>query len=261
MHPRVSAVSSLSGGQAEIDREDYRLLSVIGILFYLAYRLRRHLWTAWPLSRWLGLVPLVAALAMLRRWPVSAVLVGVWLVYVALLAWAGWRAHVHFEAAPPGEVLDLEANPVVPLRVDEMVPVRASGVFTVEGKVQTYMDLEARFQTVETREHIVLAQVRPSRFLLLGRWPEFELGWWYIFFQPATVRALQTGHLHFGLHPCPAIQVVYALDEETQATAYLASPDSRTLRRIWDDLGKDMPSGATPADGDSSRTRDRKPLD
>jgi hypothetical protein len=40
--------------------------------------------------------------------------------------------------------------------------------------------------------------------------------------------------------------LVYALDEETQEIAFLASPDAQTLRRIWEDLRKDAPAEAKP---------------
>jgi hypothetical protein len=127
-----------------------------------------------------------------------------------------------------------------------MVPVRASGRFSVEGKTQTYLDLGADFQTVETREHIVLARVHPSQFLLLGHWPEYELGWWYAFIKPTTIVALRVGHLHFGLRPRPAIQVVSAPDEETQEITYLTAADLQTLKRIWSDLVQDAPPDALP---------------
>lgn len=242
----LGGVPSAQSRQGRTDGEDIAPLSLSGVIFSLGYRLRRHLWAAWPLSRWLGLLILVGAVVVLPRWPVSAALGGIWLLYVSLLAWASWRAFVRFEAAPLEDVLGAAINPVSPVRAEEMVPVRASGLFSVEGKIQTYMDLEADFQTVETREHVVLARVHPSRFLLLGRWPEYELGWWYVFIKPTTIAALRVGYLHFGLHPRPAIQVVSAPDEETQETAYLTAADLQTLRRIWSDLVQDAPSDAVP---------------
>jgi hypothetical protein len=228
-------------------------LSFIGIVLHAAYRLRRHLWAAWPLSRWLGLLALVAAVGVLPRWQVSVALVAVWLLYVVLLWWAGRRRFTHFQAVPPSQLFRGDANPALPVRVEEMVPIQASGLFTVEGKAQTYIELDARIQTVETREHIVLAEVHPSRFLFLGRWPEFELGWWYIFIRPTDIQTVEAGNLHVGLYPRPAIRVVYALDEETQETAYLSAADVRSLRRIWDDLVRDAPSGAVP----QSRAQER----
>jgi hypothetical protein len=227
-------------------REDIDLLGLRGLILQHAYRLRRHLWGEWPLANWLGLLILVGGLA-------SAVArgMGLWLAplfgmlflgYVVLSTWARRRGYVEFRAGSPTDELLDEANPDIPLRPEEWVPVRASGWFTVEGKNQYYMDLEAGFETVETREHIVLGRVRPSRLLWLGRWPAYELGWWYIFFQPAMIEAMTVGHLHFGSRPRLALQVAYAPNEDTLQTIYLTFDDASTLRRVWDDLLRDAPA-------------------
>jgi hypothetical protein len=166
--------------------------------------------------------------------------------YVVLSIWARRRRYVEFRAGPPPDQLLDQTKPQIPLRAEEWVPVRASGWFTVEGKNQYYMDLEADFETVETREHIILGRVHPSRFLWLGRWPAYELGWWYIFFQPAMIRTVNVGHLHFGRRPRLALQVAWAPDDETLQTIYLTFEDASTLRRLWDDLLQDAPAGAVP---------------
>ena len=89
------------------------------------------------------------------------------------------------------------------------------------------------------RTRLVLAQVYPSRFLLLGEWPSLDLGWWYMFFQPATIREIDMGYLHFGAQPRPALRLSYSPDGEKLETIYLASEDVVKLRRIWDDLLQD----------------------
>ena len=125
------------------------------------------------------------------------------------------------------------------LGVQEMVPVRATGWFTVEGKTQYYVDVEADIETVGTREHIVLGRIHPSRFLLLGRWPRHEHGWWYIFFQPAMIRDLRLGHLHFGPHPRQALRILYAADEQNRQAVYLSFAGDQALQRVWEDLTQD----------------------
>jgi hypothetical protein len=223
-------------------------LSLRGLILEQAYRLRRHLWGDWPLANWLGLLLLMGGLASamvegMGHW--LALLFGMlFLGHVLLSTWARRRGYVEFRASSPADPLLDQANPEMPLRAEEWVPVRASGWFTVEGKNQYYMDLEADFETVETREHIVLGRVHPSRFLWLGRWPAYEVGWWYIFFQPAMIRAMSLGQLHFGRRPRLALQVAFALDEETLQTIYLTSDDAPTLRRVWEDLLRDVPAGA-----------------
>jgi hypothetical protein len=220
-------------------------LSLTGVIFQVTYRLRRHFWLGWSLARWFGALLVSAGLAALIRWwwyPWPAIVLGgLFLVYVLTLGWVGRRRYVHFKAM--SDPLALPCAP--PLRAEELVPIRASGWFTVEGKVQYYMDVEADFETVETGEHIVLGRVRPSRFLGIGYWPDWELGWWYIFFQPAMIRKLAVGHLFFGYRSRPALQVVYTPDEKTLQTVYLTMDDSLLLQRLWNDLVRDAPSVAT----------------
>jgi hypothetical protein len=212
-------------------------LTLTGVVLQLAYRLRRHQWLGWPLTRWLSLLLIGAGLVQALSGGAGLWLgvgIGLFLLgFAAIQGWAARRRYVHFEVLSDGE----DASAGEPLRAEEWVPVRASGWFTVEGKVQYYLDLDADYETVGTGEHIVLGRVHPSRFLWLGRWPAHEWGWWYIFFRPGMVRELHPGRLHFGSRPRRALRVVYAPDEETQKTIYLTFADRQTQQRVWDDLG------------------------
>jgi hypothetical protein len=218
-------------------------LSSSGLILQIAYRLRRHFWGGWPLSRWLGLLFVVAILWALIRWRAfpwpAAIPAALYLAYLLVLAWAGRQHYLQFHALEEGATLLKNPGSLPPLGVQEMVPVRATGWFAVEGQTQYYVDVEADIETVGTREHIVLGRVHPSRFLLLGRWPRYELGWWYIFFQPAMIRDLRLGHLSFGPRPQRVLRVLYAPDENTQQTVYLSFEDDQALQRMWEDLAKD----------------------
>jgi hypothetical protein len=222
------------------------VLSTIGFILKIAYRLRRHLWLAWSLARWLGLLLLILAVwSLIRFWPnpwLAIVLTVVFLAYAAIQYWSGRQGYVRFEPLPEVEAL-LSPDSPLGLGVEELVPIRASGWFTVEGKDQYYVDVEADFETVGTREHIVLGRVHPSRFLLVGHWPRFELGWWYIFFQPAMIRSLTPGNLYAGTQPQLALRVAYAPDAEALQVIYLVFENGQALRRVWDDLLLDAPSG------------------
>ena len=221
-------------------------MKLTGAVLQLVYRLRRHWWLGWPLSRWLGLSLIVATgVGLILAWPrpwAAAATGGGYLAYLAVLTWARRQKFLHFEPHPDAETLIGREATAAPLRSGEMVPIRASGWFTVEGKDQYYVDLDADYETVATREHIVLARVHPSRFLLLGRWPGFELGWWYVFFQPAMIREVTVGHLYFGTSPRLALRIVYQADERTQQRIYLAFDDMSALCRVWDDLQIDAPA-------------------
>ena len=220
-------------------------LSFKGLTLQLAYRLRRHLVANWPLSHWLGLALLIAGLVVLLQWwPVfwPALLLGLLLLFhIGLHTWAARTRYVCFEAAAGDRVEILDLPPPPPLRKGEMVPVRVSGWFAVEGRERRYMDVKARFETVGTREHIVLGRIFASRFLGLGRWPADEVGWWYIFFLPSMIQDLRVGRLCFGGQSRLALRVTYAPDEEIEEEVYITSQDPSILRRVWDDLLKDCP--------------------
>ncbi len=224
-------------------------MSLTGLVLQFAYRLQRHTRFGWPLARWLGLLLfVVAGWALFRWWPFAwqlALLVGLFLAYLLLLAWAARAGYVHFV---PGSHPDRASDPeeLPPLRPEEPVLVRASGWFTVMDQERYFVDVEAAIETVATREHIVMGRILPTRFLLLGRWPPSDTGWWYIFFQPATIQEIHSGRLTFGARTRPALRVLYAPDADSRRPIYLAFEDPTALRRVWDDLHLDAPVSAAP---------------
>ncbi|MGD9316202.1 MAG: hypothetical protein PVG56_05135 [Anaerolineae bacterium] len=228
-------------------------MSATGLILQFAYCLRRHFWLAWPLSRWLGLLLVAVVVWALIRWrpfPWMALIpAGFYLAYLLMLTWAQRQGYLRFEPltgeAGEGEHAALQTGSPPPLGIQEMAPARASGWFTVEGKDQYYVDIEADFETVGTREHIVLGRVHPSRFLLFGQWPTYEMGWWYIFFEPGMIQDMRLGRLHFGAQPHLALRVLYAPNGETKEAAYLTFDDAVVLRRVWDDLMQDAPPRVT----------------
>jgi hypothetical protein len=221
-------------------------LSIKGTILRSTYQLRRHLWVEWPLSRWLGMLFLAGIagsllVAWLRPW--ATVLIGLlYLVYVLILSWSSRREYIHYRSLPSVDALGQDAPSEPPLRPEELIPVRASGWFSVEGKDRYYMDLEANFETVALREHILLGRVRPSEFLLVGRWPVDELGWWYIFFQPAMINEVDVGYLYFGAEPQQVLKLVYSVDAKASQTIYLAFQTDMALRRVWTDILQDAPA-------------------
>jgi hypothetical protein len=111
----------------------------------------------------------------------------------------------------------------------------------VEGRDRYYIDLEADFETVPTREHILLGRVRPSKYLMLGSWPVDELGWWYAFVQPSMISEMDVGLLHFGAEPQQVLKLTYGPDAKTIQTIYLAFGTDAALRQVWADLLQDAP--------------------
>lgn len=219
-----------------------------GVVFKIAYRLRRHFWGGWSVGRWLGALLFLAVAGVLigsrtAKWPLAAALGALFLAYAGALLWARRQRYIAFEP----QALPDDLPPAAGLDMASLIPIRASGWFAVEGKRQYYVDLDADYQTVPSREHMILARVYPSRFLLLGRWPEREIGWWYIFFRPAMVRQVQLGRLHFGARPHLAIRLTCDQDAKAPETIYMTFDNLTTLEQVWADLAVDAPPGTVPA--------------
>ena len=89
----------------------------------------------------------------------------------------------------------------------DKLSLRATGLFEVEGRARRFTDLQATYRSFQTREHSIMAIVPPSRALLVGRWPDEEIGMWYIFFKGTEIRRIEPGQLCFGRHSRLAVQI------------------------------------------------------
>jgi len=208
----------------------------------LAYRLCRYQWQNAPLQRWIGFVLLSVAFAAAIGW-----LPGRWLAVTTcavllLLLTVGVRLsarryHVRFRRqnlSPPAPSL---------LPPEKTLPLTATGLFEVEGKEQPFTELTALFRTFATREHVVYAHVPPSRFLRLARWPERDVGVWYIFFTAVAIVGIEVGEIEFGSRPPrPALHVRFR-DAKRVRDLYMAFEDEESRNQVWADLLADaMPS-------------------
>lgn len=211
-------------------------MSIRGIILKSGYCLHRHKIGPIPV----GYVPLVLAAVILISaiirlcpwtWAVgSAVVAGV----LALAVWfVGRRGFLIFR---PKSFAPMQ---VEPLQVDEKTASRATGYFEVGGKRRYFVEAKTYFSTVETREHILMAYIPYTRFLLVATSPRDEVGWWYIFFRPGMLRAVQSGEIHFGTRPRPALRVTYQPDNSSPQTVYLSCDDVASLHRILNDLRLD----------------------
>jgi hypothetical protein len=230
-----------------------------GLIYQFVYSLERHRLFSVRLRYWLVfscfILPAAVWLNLWKTGPVAAVLVT--LAALSLLAatwWAGRRRYVRFVehghnlgATPrPGED-GMNREPgqgLSTLPAMGKVRVRATGYFEVSGMRRYFVETPAEYTTFETREHCVMTRVPLSRFLLLARSSPVEVGWWYTFFQPAMIRAMQKGWLYFGLRPRPAVCLQIALpDNSREETLHLSFDDEAARGLVLADLRRDAELG------------------
>jgi len=219
------------------------------------YVLRRYQVMGAPLQRWIIVILLLAAFFMaigLLPGGLAGGLIGL-LLAIALLAGqrlAEGRQYVHFRPDAGGQPA-LAATPISPA---EKLAVHATGLFEVEGKAQRFSELPAWYRSFSTREHALMAVVQPSRRLAgLARWPDDEIGMWYIFVKSNELRQVQPGTLRFGRARRPALRL---LVEQVL-------PDKNAVLDAWGlQWGKDKSKLATRQqtiylsfDGEAERAR------
>jgi hypothetical protein len=219
-------------------------------LLQVAYQLRTHELGDRALDRWAAVLTLGGAAVILLRWwfrgmpslpawhwAVLALLLlgGVALLWLA--EWAARRMYIVFEpdsaAAPP------DGKTLAP---DDKVLTHVTARFEVAGKTHFFAGLLAYWRTFATREHAVMAIVHESRFLLVGRMPEQDVGMWYVFFRPERVESVSVGKLTFGANRRPALRVVHCgvppapSGRPNRGIVYLAFDDESARASVWADL-------------------------
>lgn len=210
----------------------------------LIYHLDRMLLAGAPTVRWMdGLLLLIGALGALGLLPGGYFTAGLCLILLISFSWLRrrWRSrdYVQFREETAPDVTPLALEP------SDSVPIRASGYFSVEEKSERFTWLQGYFRTFATREHAVICLVQPKRFLL-AEWPERDVGMWYVFFFPKSVRDIRYGTVSFGrtTQPCLAIDHEihipkrgrFSRDRTVLETVFLASPTEEDTRRILADL-------------------------
>jgi hypothetical protein len=116
-----------------------------------------------------------------------------------------------------------------PLAPNSKLPVYVSGLLAVDTKVRRFAGLPGFYRTFATREHALLCQARPRRFLGLATWPEDEEGLWYAFFYAHQVRRLETGLIAFDQAQFPGLLIEYQPDKPLDGRARRGGPPRVTL--------------------------------
>jgi hypothetical protein len=136
------------------------------------------------------------------------------------------------------------SDPTDPLEVDQRLRCWVSGFLGVEGKGRALAGERASISYVRTREHVVMAQVRRTRFLLLAPVPKADVGYWYAFFHPRAVQSVRQGTLYCGFTMRPGLVLEYQDEEGKRVQLYLGFEDQDARERLLDDLSRDVTQGA-----------------
>jgi len=212
---------------------------MLATLLKLAYQLRHHCLGEWPLDRWaVTLALIVAAIIPLRwlvldrpqtplAWAILVLLIGAAIGVSTLRHWAARSGYVAFE-----------------LQSDK-IAVYPTGQFEVEGKSAVFADLLAYWRSFASREHTIMAIVRPSRFLLLGKTAARDIGMWYVFFTPGMITAITLGTIAFGRTRRSGLRVTYRFTppasgrkppQPISQVLYIGFSDEIARQAVWADM-------------------------
>ncbi|MBC7263066.1 MAG: hypothetical protein H5T64_01770 [Chloroflexi bacterium] len=212
------------------------LLYALGMIAALGYWLQRLRFLTLKLHRWvpIGLVAIIALSAWRGwqrgfGWP-ETVAIAICSVMLALLSMARARRFVVFRRCDNPAVSDVKE-----LATEEKAFMRATGYFEVGGKRRYLVEAPAVFWTTEMDEHIVAAKVTGVNLLGVLHSPLDEVGWWYLFLVPRTVRSISAGRLYFGFGARPAIEVRFQ-GQKAEESLVLSFNDSSVQKRLLREL-------------------------
>jgi len=214
---------------------------VVGWFLYLCYKLQTHCIAQISTRNWLWFTIVVPpVLVFFRHLALTHALLLMLVGGLMLLGteWARRKGYLIFEPAPLGKDTVVRS----PIAVDERVVGWASGLFAVGEKQRYVVNEAAQFSYVRTREHVVMAHIEQTRFLLLASSVKGGIGWWYVFFMPDRVQRVETGYVWCGIKARPGLALSYRAKENPcqEATVYLAFADVDTIQRVIADLRMDV---------------------
>ncbi len=186
--------------------------------------------------RWIRVgVAATAVYLFIRHAPIWTAILALVLLLISFLLEAVGEKSLYVEFKPSGET---PPDPA-PLRPEEKVHIRATGQFEVEGKRKKFANLEAYFRTFNNREHAIMAWVPASRYLLVGKWPEEDLGLWYIFFKYDQMVELVPGTVIFSGESKRCLRIRHIDSEKEkpkELSTFLSFSTEEEMRAVWADL-------------------------
>jgi hypothetical protein len=219
----------------------------LGPLLHLSYRLSGHRVMGVRMDL-LGLgAGLMAAVVCfrLRQWAWAVLLLALVLGSAVLFVMAQRSGYVLFR---PDSRAKPERAPRPP-PPDSELPVRATGHFAIRDQIRYLAEHRAILTTPRSREHILMACLQRSRFLLIGQSHAGNWGWWYQFIRPEAMTGVELGAIVHGWQPRTAIKVSYQSTDskgnQRLAEMILSFEDEQGRAMAWADLTQEMRARAT----------------
>jgi hypothetical protein len=222
-------------------------MRLLGLLLNLSYRLSQHRIMGVRmdlLGMGAGLVAAVICFR-LRQWGWAALLLALILGSGTLFVVAQRSGYVLFRPDP-------RAKPERPLRPpppDSELPVRATGHFAIRDQIRYLAEHRAVLTTPRSREHILMACLQRSRFLLVGQSHASNWGWWYQFIRPEALTGVELGVIVHGWQPRRALRVSYRSTDskgnQRLAETILSFEDEQGRAVAWADLTQELRARAT----------------
>lgn len=217
-------------------------MKILGFLLRTAYLFRRHYFLAVRMDMTLLGTMLIGVLVCFRAgqngW--GFVLLIASLAWLALIVFAHREAYHLFQPDPQVSM----TAPKDPIQPDTVLHIHASGPFAIRDQFVLLVNHPIQYTTARSREHILMAELKNSRLLLIGQTRDQDWGWWYQFIKPAMITEIQAGQIIHGWQPQLGLRIRYEgeISEEgpKMLETLLIFKEQKTRNLVWEDLSREI---------------------
>ncbi len=215
----------------------------LGLVYQFFYRCRRHYLMGLRLDNLVLLSLLLGAILALSQnaWELGGPLLVLSLTTLIFIIHSRRNGYVIFqensEVLPPSSLPEYKPN--------QELPLGASGYFAIRDQIRYLADHQAILTTPPSREHILMTKLEASRYLLLGKSPTCDWGWWYQFIPAAAIDAVLIGTVVHGWRCQPALRLSFRVqsgqdEEEERVETILSFANQDLLLLAWANLTREM---------------------
>jgi hypothetical protein len=218
-------------------------MKFLGLLFLFFYRCRRHYLMGVRLDS-LGILGLLLGTFIAwsqNAWTMGGVLLTLALTALFLVIHTGQKGYIIFQESPQTH----PSSPLPVYKADYELALHASGHFAIRDKVRYLANHPAILTTPPSREHVLMVRLDQSRYMLLGKSPSTDWGWWYQFIPAAVIDSVLIGTVTHGWRQQPALKVSHRVrseqDKEEETVVTILSFENKELLTLaWANLTREM---------------------